>query len=165
VSFQSLADAVGQDATAFCRFFPVARLSGSGPPVDARGVGQNARHPGCFVIDGLVWFAVLVGVGQPEDEDSLSSMWRADFLRCKQSERAAETASRQVLKDAIEAERHVAGDVLEEDPARSKSSDELEDDRPQMTRVVFSQSLSCLAERLAWIASGDPVHSREFMRG
>jgi len=108
---------------------------------------------------------VLVGVGQPEDKDSLSSMWRADFLRCKQSERAAETAARQVLKDAIEAERHVAGDVLEEDAARSKSSDELEDDRPQMTRVIFSQSLPCVTEGLARIAAGDPVHSREFMRG
>jgi len=92
-------------------------------------------------------------------------MWRADFLRCKQSERTAETAARQVLKDAIEAERHVAGDVLEEDAARSKSSDELEDDWPQMTRVVFSQSLSCVAEGLARVAAGDPVHSREFMRG
>ncbi len=88
-------------------------------------------------------------------------MWRADFLRCKQSERAAETASRQVLKDAIEAERHMAGDVLEEDAARSKSSDELEDDRPQMTRVVFSQSLSCLAEGLTWVSPAYPIDSHQ----
>ena len=129
------------------------------------GVGQNARHPGCFRILGAVWFAVLVGVGQPKDEDSLASVWCADFLRRKQSERTAVTASRQVLKDAIEAERHVPRDVLEEDSSGSKSSDELKDRWPQMTRVVFSHSLPGVTEWLAGVAAGDPVDRRKFVAG
>jgi len=108
---------------------------------------------------------VTSGVGQPEDEDSLASVRCADFRRRKQSERAAETASRQVLKDAIEAECEVPGDVLEEDAARSKRSDLLSDDRPQMTRVVFSQSLAGVAKGLAGIAAGDPVDPRELLDG
>ena len=129
------------------------------------GVGQNARHPGCFRILGAVWFAVLVGVGQPKDEDSLASVWCADFLRRKQSARTAVTASRQVLKYSIEAERHVPGDVLEEDSSGSKSSDELKDRWPQMTRVVFSHSLASVGEWLAGIAAGDPVDRRKFIAG
>tara|TARA_R110000822_G_C15224520_1_gene484644 strand:+ start:330 stop:590 length:261 start_codon:yes stop_codon:yes gene_type:complete len=76
-----------------------------------------------------------VGVGQTEYEHPFPSVRRTDFLRRKQSEHAAETASFQVLKDAIEAEREMAADVLKEDPSRSKSSDDVEDDGPQMTRV------------------------------
>jgi len=129
------------------------------------GVGQNARHPGCFRILGAVWFAVLVGVGQAEDEDPLASVGCADFLRRKQSERTAVTASRQVLKYSIEAERHVAGDILEEDSAGSKSSDEVEDCWPQMTRVVFSHSLPGVTEWLAGVAAGDPVDRRKFIAG
>ena len=119
---------------------------------------RSRTLPSC----GLI---VQSGVGQAEDEDPLASVWCADFRRRKQSERAAETASRQVLKDAIEAECEVPGDVLEEDAARSKSSDLLSDDGPQMTRVVFSQSLSSVAERLAGIAAGDPVDPRELLDG
>jgi hypothetical protein len=114
---------------------------------------------------GAVWFAVLVGVGQAEDEDPLASVGCADFLRRKQSARTAVTASRQVLKDAIEAERHVAGDVLEEDSSGSKSSDELKDRWPQMTRVVFSHSLASVGEWLAGIAAGDPVDRWKFVAG
>jgi hypothetical protein len=106
-----------------------------------------------------------VAVGQAKDEDSLPSVRRADFRRRVQSERTAETAACQVSKDAIEAEREMASDVFEEDSERSKSPDVLEDDRPQMARVVFSQSLSRFAERLARVAAGDPVHLRELVDG
>ena len=106
-----------------------------------------------------------VAVGHAKDEDPFPSMWRADFLRRKQSERAAETASRQVPKDAIEAEREMTGDVLEEDSARSKSPDDVVHGRPQMTRVLFSQSLACFAEWLAGVAPGNPVDLRKFIKG
>jgi hypothetical protein len=106
-----------------------------------------------------------VAVGQAKDEDSLPSVRRADFRRRVQSERTAETAARQVSKDAIEAEREMASDVFEEDSERSKSPDVFEDDRPQMARVVFSQSLPRFAERLARVAAGDPVHLRELVDG
>lgn len=91
----------------------VLLLSGPSRPLEQPAtvedpVGQNARHPGCFCMLGAVWLAVTVGVGQPEDEDSFPSVWCADFLRRKQSERAAETASFQVLKDAIEADREMS---------------------------------------------------------
>ena len=92
-------------------------------------------------------------------------MRRADFLRRKQSERAAETASFQVLKDAIEAEREMAPDVLEKDPSRLKSPDDVEDDGPQMTRVRFPQSLPCCAPGLARVTARDPVDRRKFVEG
>tara|TARA_R100001015_G_C4612674_1_gene168228 strand:- start:318 stop:650 length:333 start_codon:yes stop_codon:yes gene_type:complete len=105
------------------------------------------------------------GVVQAEDEDSLPSVGCADFRRRVQSERTAETAARQVLKDAIEAEREMSGDVFEEDSGGSKSPDVFEDDGPQMARVVVSQSLPRCAEGLARVAAGDPVHARELVDG
>tara|TARA_Y100001937_G_scaffold69206_1_gene94465 strand:+ start:121 stop:477 length:357 start_codon:yes stop_codon:yes gene_type:complete len=105
------------------------------------------------------------GVGHAEDEDPLSAVGCSDFLRRKQSERAAETAFRQVPKDAIEAERKVSGDVFEEDASRSKSPNEVENDGPQMTRVVLSQSFPGGGEGLARVAPGDPVDRRKFVEG
>lgn len=96
--------------------------------------------------------SLAFAVGHAEDEDALASVWRADFLRSKQSERAAVTTSRQVLKDEIEAEREVACDVLEEDSPRSKRLDESVDGGPEMTMVVVSQSLPGMAEWLARVA-------------
>ena len=106
-----------------------------------------------------------VAVGQAENEDPLASVGRADFLRAKQSERAAVAASVQVPKDLIEAEREVTGDVLEEDAAWSKSPNVSEDRGPEMTRVLSSQSLPAVGEGLAWIARGDPVDLRKFVEG
>ena len=126
----------------------------------------SGEFVGAFGLGLLASFqSRLVAVGQAKEEDSLASVRRADFRRRIQSERTAETAARQVSKDAIEAEREMSGDVLEEDSERLKSLDVLEDDRPQMARVVFSQSLSRFAERLARVAAGDPVHARELVDG
>jgi len=108
---------------------------------------------------------VLVGVGQPEDEDSLSSMWRADFLRCVQAERTSETKEFQVSEDISETHTEVPGDVFEEDSPRSKRPHLLIDDRPEMSGVRLSGSFASLGKGLTRIAAGDPVHSREFMRG
>ena len=110
-------------------------------------------------------YGVAVGVGKPKDEDLLPPMRGADFLRRKQSERAAETAFCQVPKDSIEPEADMACDVLEEDPAGLDCPDELADGGPEMTRVVCSQSSSCVAERLAGVAASDPVDGRKLVDG
>tara|TARA_R110002012_G_scaffold179980_4_gene345844 strand:+ start:1811 stop:2080 length:270 start_codon:yes stop_codon:yes gene_type:complete len=77
-----------------------------------------------------------VGVVQAKDEDSLSSVRCTDFSRCKQSKRAAVAIFFQVSKDLIETQGYVPSDVLEEDSSWSKSSDDVSDDGPQMTRIV-----------------------------
>ena len=169
VSFQSLALAVGQIRIASTSVVPVCMI-----PVFVVCRAASLESPTVAVgqtLDAVLGAAVarvapsrLASgrgiVGDSEDEDPLASVRCADFLRRKQSERAAETAFRQVPKDAIESEREVSGDVFEEDASRSKSPDEVEDDRPEMTRVVFSQSFPGGGEGLARIAAGDPVDRR-----
>lgn len=124
----------------------------------------------CMIPVVVVCLAALfdsprVGVGQAVDEDPLPSVGCADFRRRKESERAAEIARSQVPKDLIEAERDMAGDVFEEDFSRSKSVDEVEDGRPEMTRVVSSQPSAGRGERLTRVASGDEVDRREVGHG
>jgi len=69
------------------------------------------------------------------------------------------------LKDAREAERDVSSDVLEEDSTWPKRLELFEDDGPQMTRVVFSQSTARCAERLAGISTRIPVDGRKLLKG
>jgi hypothetical protein len=61
-----------------------------------------------LLVDAVIAFRlfrfIVQGVGQAQNEDPLSSVRSANFLRRKESERTAETASRQVLKDSIKAE-------------------------------------------------------------
>tara|TARA_R110000850_G_scaffold27554_1_gene77766 strand:- start:561 stop:839 length:279 start_codon:yes stop_codon:yes gene_type:complete len=92
-------------------------------------------------------------------------MRRANFLRTKQSERAPEAASFQVLKDAIEAERKVARDVFKEQPLGLKSSDCVEDVGPQMTRVFSPHSFAGCTEGLARVSACNPVDGRKFAEG
>lgn len=66
------------------------------------GVGQIALHPGCFIIEGLVWLAVTVGVAKTKDEPPLSDVRTADFLRRVESCRRSVTHAFQVSKDMLE---------------------------------------------------------------
>ncbi len=105
------------------------------------------------------------GVGQPEDEDSLASVWSADRRRRVTAPRRSVTAAFQIGQDVEQPQRNVARDVLEEDPSRSKSLDALEHPRPQVSWVLLALALASGAKRLARIASGDKVDSGKEVQG
>lgn len=125
------------------------------------GVGQNARHPGCFLMLGAVWFAFAVGVGQAEDEDSLPSMRGADFLRRVHAERTSEAKYLQVCKHITETECEVSRHILEKHSSGPNSVKVSGNDRPQVSAIVRPSSLTSGGKGLAGIASAVPIDSRK----
>lgn len=125
------------------------------------GVGQYALHAGCFRMLGAVWFAVTVGVGQPEDEDSFASVWSADRRRRVAAPRRSVAAAFQIGQDVPQPQRDMACDVLKQHAGRSIPPNKLKDGRPQVSGVVGSCSLSCLAEWLAWVSPAYPIDSNQ----
>jgi hypothetical protein len=59
----------------------------------------------------------------------------------------------------VESERQVPGNVLEKDPFRLAFSDDAADVRPEMSRIVSSESFAGLAERLAGVACSNAIHN------
>lgn len=107
------------------------------------------------------WESLLSGPsGQfAEDEDALSSVRSADFRRLDESCRHAVAHAFQVANDVLESKRYVAGDVLEEAPARGDLCDDSLDVRPEVSGVVGALARSRKAEGLAGVTSRDEIHS------
>lgn len=99
---------------------------------------------------------LVVAVGQ--DEQALSTMWRADFSRCKESCRNPVTHRFQVSGDDIKAESEVPGDVLEEAPLRLALADDAGDVGPEMALVCCASTLASDRERLARIPAMNDVN-------
>jgi hypothetical protein len=98
------------------------------------------------------------GVGHAEDEEPLPLVRRADFLRCKQSDRNAIAHALKLSDDFVCSERQMAGDVLKEDERCLGFSDDSGDVRPKMARILIAKSITGEGEGLAWIAANDKVH-------
>lgn len=90
-------------------------------------------------------------VGQ--NEESLASVRRADFRRCKQSRRNAVTHVDQVSGDHVEPKPQMPGDVLEETDSRLTLGDDSSDVGPQVAGIVLAASLAGDAKRLARITA------------
>ena len=73
-----------------------------------RGAPVNARASG----------APAVTVGQPDDEQPLAFMRRADFRRAEQTRRNVETQSFQIFANRIESECEMAGHIFEKHNSR-----------------------------------------------
>lgn len=93
-----------------------------------------------------------------QDEESLSLVARADFLRAEKSRFNAVTKSSKVSVDFFESEAEVPADVLEEAPPGADPGDVLPDDGPEVTGIFRSEALTGLAEWLAGIAANDSIH-------
>ncbi len=97
------------------------------------------------------------GVGSKE-EQPLPSMAGADVGRSNTHPFRIEPDVGQVREDFVEALGDVTSDILQEHVSGSNVANGFEDVRPQVSRVIFSQSLSGLTERLARVPGGEQVY-------
>lgn len=88
-------------------------------------------------------------------------MWRAAFLRAKESARKDIAQVAQVVADVSSPEGNVSGDVFAEDPARSNNCNCPRKLRPEMSAffVVRSATLARDAEGLAGITAREDRHA------
>ena len=84
----------------------------------AAGVGNiQARHPGCFIMDGLSWFAVAVGVAS-QDPDPVPLVRCAGMVRAQHSPFRIEPHRGQVSENGSESARSEHWAIFHEDEAR-----------------------------------------------
>jgi len=78
---------------------------------------------------------------------------RANFARTKYSPRSFVTLFFQILEDSLESEADMAFDVLKEYPSRTHDADVVEDEGPEVPRIVCSSALAGGAEGLARVSA------------
>lgn len=101
----------------------------------------------------------MFGVAKfPEDEDPFALVRRTDFRRAKNSPRRFVTKLFQVTDDCGESHRNVPVNVFEEAGSWSKSPNSVCNERPQVSGVIFSETLSGGTEWLARVSSREDVH-------
>jgi hypothetical protein len=114
----------------------------------------------CLALD---FASVEVEVGQrsaadSEEEEALSSVRGADFLRSPQCSRSAETHCLKLSEDFVCSEPQMVGDVLEADDAGLALSDDAGDVGPEVALVVLGAQLAGDGEGLAGVAAHDEIH-------
>jgi len=98
------------------------------------------------------------GVGNSEDEQSLTSMRRADFTRAKQTSRSPVAHSSKVGNNFLETEPKVSWDVLQKHLYGFNLANDTSDMWPEVSGVVLAAPSSRDAERLARIPRSDDIH-------
>lgn len=96
-------------------------------------------------------------VGQ--DEQPRPLVGGSHFGRTEHSPFRIEPIGREVLQNLAQSEGDVSSDVFEECHRGICIPDDPSHVRPQVSRVVCAESLSCVAERLARIAASDDMNS------
>jgi len=104
--------------------------------------------PGCW----------LVGLRHSEDEQPLSLVACADFLRCEQSRRNLVTQAFKVCGDLCKSEAEVAGHVFEKYDWWFNFANDSMDLGPKVSRIVLSTTFAGDAERLARVARSEAIH-------
>ena len=97
---------------------------------------------------------------------SISAFAIEDFRRAENSPRRFVTNFFQVADDCGESHRDVSIDILKETLARSHDSNSFFDPRPEVSGVVFAESVTGGGKWLAWITAAEDTHSvtKEFPR-
>jgi hypothetical protein len=83
----------------------------------------------------------------------------ADFTRAEYSPRRFVTNAFQVSDDFSESKADVSFDVLEEADSGSHGNNSICDPRPEVSGVVFAESLPGCAEWLTWVSPREHVHA------
>ena len=132
------------------------------PPVSvtAVGVGSQARHPGCFIIDGESWLAFVVGVAnQPKP---ISDMRGTDCTRWYTLPLCIVPDRGQVSENSVNPETKQRCDVLHDDVSGSKFANKSGILRPETAALaVQACSRRSLCDRyvLTGEAPADGVNS------
>lgn len=92
-------------------------------------------------------------------EEPLPKVRRARFSRREQACPDRVTQAAKVAGDVPKSQRHMAGDVFEEDPSGSDLADDAGDLGPEMAGIVTSPPVAGLAEGLARVAGRDEIHA------
>lgn len=119
-------------------------------------MGHIAAHPFHFCIDGHSWFAVAVAVAS-HDPNPLSDVRCVDGCSRNNNRPPGVAVAFQVSEHLVEPQGDVTSNVLSNDPSGSDFANNSAHCRLEVARVIGAGSLACVAERLAWIASGDHV--------
>lgn len=101
----------------------------------------------------------IIALAVGHNEQSLSTMRRACFFRCKQPSRNAETQSSKVVFHGFITETEVPTDVLEKAPSQpcAELLDNPHDVGPQVPWIVSTPPLSRLGKRLTWVSGKERV--------
>jgi hypothetical protein len=83
----------------------------------------------------------------------------SDVARSENRPLRIEPEGGEVQEDSIEAQLDVPSDVLEEGERSAGLVEDSPDFRPEVSRVVLSESLPSLRKRLAGITGSDKIHS------
>ncbi len=111
---------------------------------------RKSRRPSSAIVSGQLPFMEAVGVGQYEQP--VPFMARARFKRRTESRRNAVAHAPKVSDDKVAAEAEVSGDVFEEDPRRSRFSNDPGDMGPEVAWVAGTAPLAAPTEGLAGVS-------------
>jgi hypothetical protein len=98
-----------------------------------------------------------VGVGQ--NEQPLPNVRRARFSRCEHARCDRVTHAAKLGIDSGEAQAEVSLDIFEEDEPRLDLSDDAGDLGPEVSGILFTSPVPCLAEGLTGIAGRDEMNA------
>jgi hypothetical protein len=102
--------------------------------------------------------SVAFGVGHTDDEDPLSAMRSADFLRSPECRRSSVAHALQLADDIRCSGSKMTGDVLDADEPGLKDADDVGDVGPEVSLVLVGSLLPGDRERLTRDAAKDAVH-------
>jgi len=89
-------------------------------------------------------------------------VWGANIGRSKSSPFRIEPDLGKVSEDIGKAQSEVAADVFQDRVAWSNCANGCEDVRPEVSFIVLSLSVACVAEWLAGVAAGDDINRLNF---
>jgi hypothetical protein len=98
----------------------------------------------------------VFGVGK--NEDALASVGSANIGRSISSPFTSPPDFGKVSKDIGKAQSEVTADVLQDRVTGSNCANGVEDVWPEVSDIVFSLSVTCMAKWLAWVAASDYVN-------
>jgi hypothetical protein len=120
------------------------------------GSSCNAKVRARNVV-ALSSLSCALGVGS-DDEDTCPTVGSAGIGSSNAQPARVVPERGQVSEYLSESERKVACDVLQQDVSRSYQANSVPDAGPEVSLIVCSCSLACVAERLARIPRREPVH-------
>jgi hypothetical protein len=101
--------------------------------------------------------SIVVGVAS-NDEDALSSMGSSNIGRSKSSPFTRPPDFGKVSEDIGKAQSEVAADVLQDRVSGSNCANGVKDVWPEVSDIILSLSITCMAEWLAGIPASDYVN-------
>jgi len=131
------------------------------------GVGHQARHPGCFAIEGDNWFAFAVGVAKfCDDEDPVPPVRGADGGSGNTVPLRIIPALGQRPENGIQSPSKESWYVFQDDVARSYQANDPHEFVEKPGALSFEAgSLSGVAEILAGESSADDVDMGNVLHG